>query len=181
MTPDVEILLAEYSEMRQAERALRAQLYVINGFALAVASGLFIGVTTYRLEPLALLSPFIWYLVGYQWSSDALRLSRVIEHCRSIERELRLRVNSTPPLPLGFEDARHPGHGLAHLIRFQNFYGGAAAFYGIFFALFFYLMLQSPYVNSLKYSLMALCLLVGGVIWCLDLWRNRTYLFRPRE
>ena len=105
MPPEVQVLLVEYSELRQSERALRSQLQVIGGFTVTVLFGMFVGVETYKMQPLVLAAPAVLYLLGYQCHSDAMRMLRIVAHCRTIERHMRTRVGAESTLPKGFEDA----------------------------------------------------------------------------
>ena len=94
MPPEVQVLLVEYSELRQLERALRAQLHVLGGFTVTVLFGMFISLETYRMQSLVLAAPAVLYLLGYQCHSDAMRMFRIVGHCRTIERHIRRRVGA---------------------------------------------------------------------------------------
>ena len=180
MTPDVEVLLAEYSELRQSERALRAQLHVISGFALTVMVGLFVGIGTYKLQPLALVAPLALYLIGYQCHSDALRMLRMVAHCRTIERNIRQRVVAEPPLPAGFEDATLPGYGLRRFFYYANSFAGGAIFYGIAYYVSFCMLFSSSYSALVRYGLGISYIVMGGTIWFLDVRANWHFIV-PRS
>jgi len=181
MKPELEILLAEYGQLRESERATRAHLQATNGFAVGVVSALLIGIVQYKLNVVSLLAPLVLYLVGFQWSSDALRLLRLTEHCRIIERAVRTYLDDASSIPLGFEDARQPGYGIGHLFKYQNSYMAAALFYGIFYAVFFYFLMSSASAAVIRYTLLATYLVSGAAFWGWDLFHHWKYLFRPRE
>jgi hypothetical protein len=181
MEAETEILLAEYAQIRESERAARTLLQTTNGFAVAVVSGLLLGIIQYKVAFISLLAPLILYLVGFQWSSEALRLLRLTEHCRTLERALRRSVHAGSSLPLGFEDSHQPGYGMLHLFKFHNIYMAAALFYGIFYAVFFYFLLASAAPMRVRYVLFAAYLVAGGAFWGWDLWHHRMYLFRSAD
>lgn len=182
MSDALQVLLNEYNQLRESERSIRGHLHGVNSFAVAVVSGLLVGITVYKIQILALAGPLIFYLVGFLWSSDALRLLRVVEHCRALEREMR-RLSSTPSerLLVGFEDARHAGFGVGHFVRYNSTILAAALFYGIFYVLFFYLLWNSEYSTGAKRWCVVAYVLFGGLFWGYDLWTNRRYLLRPKE
>jgi len=176
MDDRTQILLSEYAQVRDSERSSRNLLLRINTLAVGVVSGLLIAITQYKVEVLALVGPLIFYFVGFFYSAEALRLLRLVEHARRLERHLRAENRD---IPAGLEDAAQPGTGFSFLLRYN---GGTliapALFYGIFYLLFFYLLAESGYRSALKVGLIAAYLIVGGMLWFHDLWMNRHYLLR---
>jgi hypothetical protein len=137
MDESTQILLDEYKQVRDSERASRSLLLQINTLAIAVVSGLLLAIIQYKVEVIALFGPIIFYFVGFFYSAEALRLLSLVEYARRIERALRIRH---PALPAGFEDTMHPATGVAFLLRYNSGVAVApACFYGIFYLLFFYL------------------------------------------
>lgn len=182
MEQKLEILVNEYNQLRESERSIRGHLHQINGFAVAVVSGLLIGISVYKIGILALVGPLVFYFVGFFWSSEVLRLLRVLTRVRRVEREVQRVISSSgDSIRPGFEDEAHPGHGLLHLLRYSNMFIAGALFYGIFYLMFFYLLFQTNYGHSLKILLIAAYLFFGMIFWGFDLWTNRHYLLRPPD
>ncbi|MBI4560260.1 MAG: hypothetical protein HY706_21945 [Candidatus Hydrogenedentes bacterium] len=179
MDDATQILLSEYAQVRDSERSSRNLLVRINTLAVGVVSGLLIAITQYNVEVLALVGPLIFYFVGFFYSAEALRLLRLVEHARRLERQLRAENRS---LAAGLEDAAHPGAGLLFLLRYNaGIVIAPALFYGIFYLLFFYFLAESGYPGPLKLALIAAYLLIGGILWFHDLWTNRHYLLRKES
>jgi hypothetical protein len=128
MPPEIQVLLAEYSELRQSERAVRSQLHVLGGFTVTVLFGMFVGVETYKMQPLVLAAPAVLYLLGYQCHSDAMLMFRIVSHCRTIERYIRKRVGAESTLPKGFEDAIPLAQGVHRTFYYANSFVGGAIF-----------------------------------------------------
>ena len=180
MPPEVQVLLVEYSELRQSERALRSQLHVIGGFTVTVLFGMFVGVETYKMQPLVIAAPAVLYLLGYQCHSDAMRMLRIVAHCRTIERHIRTRVGAESTLPKGFEDATPLAHGFQRTFYYANSFVGGAVFYGIIYFISFYMLFSSSYTASLRYGLGICYIGVGAIIWLLDLRANWHFIV-PRD
>lgn len=67
---------------------------MLGGFTVTVLFGMFIGVETYRMQPLVLAAPAVLYLLGYQCHSPAMRMFRIVAR-RTIERYIRRRAGAT--------------------------------------------------------------------------------------
>lgn len=176
MDESTQILLGEYAQVRDSERASRSLLLQINTLAIAVVSGLLLAITQYKVDVLVLFGPLVFYFVGFFYSAEALRLLSLVEYARRIERELRVR---RPELPAGFEDTVHRATGFAFLLRYNSGVAVApACFYGIFYLLFFYLLAVSAYPLWLKLVIILLYTAFGAAFWSYNLWTGWQYLFR---
>lgn len=176
MDENTQVLLGEYAQVRDSERSSRSLLIRINTLAVAVVSGLLLAITQYEVQALVLVAPLIFYFVGFFYSAEALRLLRLVEHARRIERELRAQSRN---LLAGFEDTAHRGTGITFLLRYNSGVVVAPAlFYCIFYLLFFYLLAVGEFPLRLKVVLIAIYSVFGGALWLYDLWTNRHYLLR---
>ena len=174
---ELTILLTEYAQLRDSERNIRTSLYGINGFTIATFSGLLVGITEYKVQALVLIGPMIIFLAGFLWSTESLRLIRIIEHLREIERAMRrtLVKKSRVMLP-GFEDRVQTGKGLTYFMRRNSALLASALMYSVFYAVFFYLLIASPYDQDLKTILVIGYLSFCAVFWLVDLWAHREYI-----
>ena len=142
---------------------------------------MFLGATTYKMQPLVLAAPAVLYLLGYQCHSDAMRMFRIVAHCRTIERHIRKRVEAESPLPAGFEDATPPGRGLRRTFYYANSFVGGAIFYGIVYSISFYMLFSSSYSSTVRYGLGMSYIVMGATIWLLDLRANWHFIVPPDE
>ena len=174
---ELTILLAEYAQLRDSERNTRTSLYGINGFTIATFSGLLVGITEYEVQALVLIGPMIIFLAGFLWSTESLRLVRIIEHLRGIERAMRrIAVKEPDDMFPGFEDRVQAGKGLTYIMRRNSSLIASALMYSVFYAVFFYLLIISPYEKGLKTILAVGYLLFCAVFWLVDLWAHREYI-----
>jgi len=177
MDDRLNILMNEYSELRDTERATRALLYQINVFSATIVSGLLIAITVYKIEIIALVSPLIFYLVGFLWSTESMRLLRVTAHIRLIEREVRKILGKPGTRMLkGFEDLAHPGNGIPFFLRYNSILVANALMYAILYLMFFYLLATTNYDVVLKIVLIVIYVIFGSVFWGFDALTNRRYL-----
>jgi len=174
---ELTILLAEYVQLRDSERSIRTSLYGINGFTMAAFSGLLVGITEYKVQALVLIGPMIIFLAGFLWSTESLRLIRIIEHLRGVERATR-RIASKKPQTMfpGFEDRVQTGKGITYLMRRNSILAASALMYTVFYAVFFYLLIVSSYDKELKTILIVGYLTFGIIFWFVDLWAHREYI-----
>ena len=175
------VVLSEYREMREHERSLRTQLHTINAFAIAVISGLLVGIGSYKIDALTVAAPFILYLIAFQWSSDAFELMRVQAQCRTLERDVRNRVSSTIALPTGYEEAHHAGQGTWYFLKYGKPYGAAGLFYHVIFVIFLYMLLESSLNLYLRYGLFVAYSTIGVTVWFADLVMNKRYWMRSES
>lgn len=174
----VNILLTEYAQSRESERTSRGHLYTINAFAAFVVSGLIVGIKQFDVELLTLVSPVVVYLIGFMYSSESLRIHRIVAHLKTLEEEVRKLIpEGGGSMPKGFETATLEG-GFLSMMRFSAITLVSAAFYAVFYALSFYLLATSVYDTSLKIGLIMGYLISGLSFWAFDLWINRDYLFQ---
>jgi MFS family permease len=174
---ELTILLAEYAQLRESERNIRTSLYGINGFTIATFSGLLVGITEYKVQALVLIGPMIIFLAGFLWSTESLRLIRIIEHLREIERAMRhILVKKSRGMLSGFEDRVQTGKGLTYFMRRNSTLLASALMYSVFYSVFLYLLIVSPYDQDLKTILVIGYLSFCAVFWLVDLWAHREYI-----
>jgi hypothetical protein len=181
MDDKLQVLLNEYSQLRESERATRSLLYTINMFAATIVFGLLVAITTYKITILVLVGPLIFFCVGFFWHSEAIRLLKLSAYIKNIEREVRrmLAVPGNEMLP-GFESVVQTGNGVMFLLRNNNIIVVTTIMYGIFYLIFFYLLATSTYSLSLRVWSITLYMFFTGSFWGFDLWTNRRYLL-PKE
>ncbi len=162
------VLLAEYAQFKESERASRDHLYKINTLAAAVTSGLFVAIINYKLSNLTLIAPFVIYLLGFLYSTESLRLLRLSAHIREIELAVRSELSeSEKSIPASFESRE----------RYRSLVATSASIYSVVWFLFLYLLITNPYNKYLRVGLLISYGLIGLGTWTYDLWTNRKYMF----
>jgi len=174
---NLNILLTEYSQLRESERSGRGNLQTINGFAAVVVSSLIVGIEKFEVKQLVLVGPLLVFLIGFMYSSEALRVLRLSDYIARLEKSLRSLSPDGSTLPAGFETS---GVREGHTVNFLHDSAltiVSAAFYGVFYLAFFVLLWRSGYPETLKISLIVGYSVFGAVLWLTDLYVNRRYLW----
>jgi hypothetical protein len=171
------ILLTEYSQLRDSERSARVNLHTINGFAAVVVSGLIVGIVQFKVAPLALIGPLLVFFIGFMYSAEALRVLRIVDHIRRLEVAIRALAPEGDALPDGFETSTMREDQRIGFLHDSAITIVSAAFYAVFYLAFFYILKISPYPANLKIGLSAGYLIFGLLLWFSDLYINRRYLW----
>ncbi len=178
MNDRLQVLMNEYTQLRESERENRNLLQRIDMFAIAIISGLLIAITNYNITILTLIAPIIVFLAGHLWSTESIRMLRLSAHIRKIEQEVRrILSNSGKDILLGYEDSVNTGTGPMYTLRNYNVMIITWILYSIFLILFFYLLAISPYNLILRIGLITFYVLLGGGFWGFTLWINRKYIW----
>lgn len=182
MNDKFNLMITEYSQLRESERSTRSLLYRIDTFAVVIVSALLVAISVYKMTILVLAAPLIFYLVGFFWHSESMRLLRLSGHLSLLEQAMRKHLHASEgDIPAGFEESVREGSGWLFLMRNNNIIVATAILYGIFYLLFLYLLATSNYDASLRISLLIVYVLFGGAFWGYDLWNNRKYLVPGKE
>jgi hypothetical protein len=174
---NLNILLAEYAQLRESERSARGNLQTINGFATVVVSSVIVGIYKFKVEPLVLVGPLLVFLIGFMYSSEALRVLRLADYITRLEKALRTLSPEGNTLPAGFETSGEREGKTVNFLHDSAITIVSAAFYGVFYLAFFVLLWRSGYPETLKISLIAGYSVFGAVLWLTDLYINRRYLW----
>lgn len=182
MNDKFDLMITEYSQLRESERSTRSLLYRINTFAVVTISALLVAISVYEIMILVLAAPLIFYLVGFLWSSESIRLLKLSAHLSLLEQAMRKHLHASEgDIPAGFEESVRGRGGLLFLMRCNNITVATAILYGIFYFLFLCLLTTSSYDIRLRVPLFVIYLLFAGAFWGYDVRNNRKYLVPRRR
>jgi len=171
------ILLTEYAQLRESERSARGNLQTINGFATVVVSSVIVGIYKFDVEPLVLVGPLLVFLIGFMYSSEALRVLRLADYITRLEKALRQLSPDGSSLPVGFETSGEWEGQAVNFLHDSAITIVSAVFYAVFYLAFFVLLWKSSYPESLRIGLLAGYIFIGCLLWFSDLYINRKYLW----
>lgn len=157
----------EYEQLCQSERSARDRLFGIYNFSAIVLAGLFLARYQFQMEFAVLIAPFILYVCGFMYSSEALRLLRITDRLSSVEQQMA----GMSEEPGSFFKAE-----LSSRMRFFSITAIAGFFYGVFWLASLALLWVSQYPEVLRVALLASSVVLGGIVWGIDLWLNRKFI-----